>query len=61
MSAGREIAWTNKQFAMLRKNPKYSDLEIRCDGRVFKLHRAIVCTMSKTLTKECDGEFRVRR
>ncbi|KAL9533346.1 hypothetical protein SMMN14_03010 [Sphaerulina musiva] len=58
MSPGREITWTNKQFAMLRKNPKYSDLEIRCDGRVFKLHRAIVCTMSKTLTKECDGQFR---
>ena len=36
-------------------DPKYSDLEIRCDGKTFRVHRAIVCSKSKVLAEECDG------
>nr|POF16315.1 hypothetical protein CFP56_23833 [Quercus suber] len=34
-------------MAALFANPKYSDLEIQCHGKVFSVHRAIVCARSK--------------
>lgn len=43
----------------LLNDPKYADLEIRCDGKSFKLHRAIVCPRSKVLDIECSGGFLV--
>lgn len=52
------MSWTTDNFAALRTSSKYSDLEIRCDGRVFKVHRTIVCTASSVLAKECDGSFK---
>lgn len=46
-------------IAKLRTDPKYPDLKIHCEGRVFQVHRAIVCPLSKVLAKECDGLFQV--
>ncbi|CAK4033960.1 BTB POZ domain [Lecanosticta acicola] len=42
----------------LLENPKYSDLEIVCDGYVFQVHRNIVCLRSEVLAKECDGKYK---
>lgn len=39
---------------------KYADLTIRCGGRDFKAHRAIVCTQSAFFDKACSGGFKVR-
>jgi len=39
------------------ESKKYSDLTIRCDDRVFKVHRAIVCPRSHFFTAACDGPF----
>ncbi|KAF2165107.1 hypothetical protein M409DRAFT_24493 [Zasmidium cellare ATCC 36951] len=41
----------------LLHDPKYADLEIRCGGKSFKVHRAIVCSRSKVLDRECSGGF----
>ena len=44
--------------AKLLINPKYSDLTITCDGREFKVHKAIVCSASPVLAAECDHRMR---
>ncbi|KAK4498499.1 hypothetical protein PRZ48_011157 [Zasmidium cellare] len=36
---------------------RYADLEIRCPGKRFKVHRAIVCPRSKVLDRECSSGF----
>lgn len=41
----------------LLSSGKYSDLEIRCDGKIFKVHRNIVCGRSNVMDTECDGGF----
>ena len=41
-------------------DPKYSDVEIRCEGKSFQVHRNVVCSLSKVLAKECDDGFQVR-
>ncbi|CAG8976642.1 hypothetical protein HYALB_00002158 [Hymenoscyphus albidus] len=33
----------HSMLASLRNNNKYADLEIHCNGKVFKVHKAIVC------------------
>ncbi|KAK3719627.1 hypothetical protein LTR37_004164 [Vermiconidia calcicola] len=43
-----------KRVGSLLIDPKYSDLEICCDGRTYLVHRAIVCSRSEVLAKECD-------
>lgn len=48
------------RIAGLCSDPKYCDLEIRCEGKSFKVHRNIVCLLSDVLAKECDGGFQVR-
>ncbi|KAI9651107.1 hypothetical protein NHQ30_001144 [Ciborinia camelliae] len=40
---------------------KYSDLIIKCQGKKFKLHRAIVCSQSKPLSAAIDHGFKVIR
>ena len=46
-------------------NEKYADLTVNCGsglgapGRVFKLHRAIVCPQSEFFDKACSGGFQV--
>ncbi|CZT12787.1 uncharacterized protein RAG0_16492 [Rhynchosporium agropyri] len=37
---------------------KYSDLLIKCKGKEWKVHRAIVCLQSKPLTAAIDGKFK---
>ncbi|CAK4033961.1 BTB POZ domain-containing [Lecanosticta acicola] len=44
-------------FSRLLDDPKYSDLEIVCDGHVFRVHRNVVCSQSRVLERECDGNF----
>lgn len=46
-------------MSALLNDSKYADLEIRCDGKTFKVHRAIVCPRSKVLDIECSGGFLV--
>ncbi|KAL2062698.1 hypothetical protein VTL71DRAFT_5770 [Oculimacula yallundae] len=41
----------------LLKSEKYSDLQILCEGKVFNVHRAIVCTRSKVLAAMMDTGF----
>lgn len=38
---------------------KYADLVIKCHGRSFKVHHAIVCPRSRVWDKECSGGFMV--
>lgn len=38
---------------------KYSDMTITCQGYVFKVHCAVVCTRSKPLAASIDGNFKV--
>lgn len=38
---------------------EYSDLNICCAGRVFKVHRLEVCPKSEFFRKACDGRFKV--
>ncbi|KAF8852305.1 hypothetical protein BDZ45DRAFT_749703 [Acephala macrosclerotiorum] len=43
--------------AAMLKSGRYSDLTIKCRGRVFKVHRNVVCLQSKPLAAHVDGEF----
>ena len=38
---------------------KYTDLVLCCQGKEFKVHKAIVCTQSPVLAAACDGGFKV--
>jgi hypothetical protein len=38
---------------------KYSDLVIKCKGKVFNVHPNIVCLQSKPLAAMVDGKFLV--
>ncbi|KAF4633274.1 hypothetical protein G7Y89_g4845 [Cudoniella acicularis] len=44
--------------AELFKSKKYGDLTIKCKGREFKVHRAIVCLQYKPLAATVGGEFK---
>ena len=48
------------RIADLFSDPKYSDVEIRCRDKSFKVHRSIVCSLSKVLATECNSKFQVR-
>ncbi|CAG8959316.1 hypothetical protein HYFRA_00013086 [Hymenoscyphus fraxineus] len=43
--------------ASLLEDPKYADLEIRCQEKVYKVHQNIVCLQSKVLARCVDGGF----
>ncbi|KAK4550799.1 hypothetical protein LTR36_000379 [Oleoguttula mirabilis] len=47
-----------KSIGSLLLDPKYSDLEIRCEGRSYNVHRAIVCSSSEVIARMCNGEFK---
>lgn len=38
-------------------DPKYSDLQIVCQGVTFHVHRNVVCPQLKVIERECDGEW----
>ena len=38
---------------------KYTDLVVKCQGKEFKVHRAIVCSQSKPLAAALDNGFKV--
>ncbi|KAF7859654.1 hypothetical protein EAF04_008733 [Stromatinia cepivora] len=47
-----------KFISQLYSIGKYSDLTIKCQGKEFKVHRAIVCPQSKPLAAAIDHEFK---
>ncbi len=44
----------------VREEEKYSDLVIECEGREWRVHRAIVCSASAVHARECDGYMKER-
>lgn len=44
----------------LLESEKYSDLTLICQGVLFKVHCAIVCTQSPFFAAAVDGKFKVR-
>src|ERR1700722_18825889 len=46
-------------LAQLMGSEKYSDLKLVCEGHVFRVHKATVCSQSPVLTAACDGAFQV--
>lgn len=38
---------------------KYTDLEIKCSGESFRVHRAVVCNKSAVLAEQCENGFLV--
>jgi hypothetical protein len=47
-------------LSALRLSEKFSDMTIRCGGRDFKAHRAIVCSQSSFFDGALSGGFSVR-
>ncbi|KAJ8061745.1 hypothetical protein OCU04_009542 [Sclerotinia nivalis] len=47
-----------KFISQLYSTGKYSDLTIKCQGKEFKVHRAIVCPQSKPLAAAIDHGFK---
>ncbi|RDA90593.1 hypothetical protein CP533_6939, partial [Ophiocordyceps camponoti-saundersi (nom. inval.)] len=47
-----------RDLSRLLVDEKYSDLTIRCGGRNFKVHRAILCSQSAFFAKACDIGFK---
>lgn len=48
----------NCGIGSLLESGKYSDLVIVCDGRNFKVHKAVLCPQSEVITRECDIDMR---
>ena len=48
-----------KRVGSLFNDPKYADLQVRCDGKIFYVHRAIVCSVSEVLANECEVALKV--
>ncbi|KAK4958235.1 hypothetical protein LTR10_004661 [Elasticomyces elasticus] len=40
------------------KNPKYTDLTIKCGHREWQVHKFVVCSQSPFFAKACDGSFK---
>ncbi|KAK6442823.1 hypothetical protein LTR95_000929 [Oleoguttula sp. CCFEE 5521] len=41
-------------------NARYADFTVTCEGRKWKIHKAIVCTQNKWLAKDFEGQDDVR-
>ncbi|KAK3672901.1 hypothetical protein LTR78_007254 [Recurvomyces mirabilis] len=44
-------------IATLRDSMNHSDLVIRCERRELHVHKAVLCSASKVLSKACDKKF----
>lgn len=51
----------HSSISALLFSDKFSDMTIRCDGREFKAHRAIVCTQSRFFDAAFSHTFQVCR
>ena len=38
---------------------KYSDVIIKCRGNEYKVHRLVICPLSRFFERACTGEFMV--
>lgn len=47
-------------LSQLYRAGEFSDLLLRCGGREFHIHKAIVCPRSRFFARACAGEFSVR-
>jgi len=48
-------------LAKLYSSDKYTDMTIACNGRKFRVHKAVVCVQSKVFARAMDGNFREGR
>ncbi|KAK0863435.1 hypothetical protein LTR87_016212 [Friedmanniomyces endolithicus] len=44
-----------REMGALLRDPKFWDLEVRCEGRSYYVHRVIVCSNSPVLARECES------
>lgn len=44
-------------MASLLSSGRYNDFTIECKGRVFKVHKAVICPQSDVFTAALEGEF----
>lgn len=51
----------NTTASKLLESEKYSDLTIVCQGRQFKVHKAILCPQSDVISKLCDIDMVEKR
>lgn len=51
----------NTTAEKLLRSEKYSDLTIVCQGRQFKVHKAILCPQSDVISRLCDIDMAERR
>jgi len=54
-----DIAFTTT--SKLLRSEKYSDLTIVCQGRQFRVHKAILCPQSEVISKLCDIDMLERK
>ena len=57
-AASRKLA---KDVDGLYGDSRYTDLTITCNGRKWRVHKAIVCTRCDFLATAVNGRFKVRR
>ncbi|PFH61461.1 hypothetical protein XA68_17292 [Ophiocordyceps unilateralis] len=55
---GQQEEGIYQSLKRLRLSGKYADLTIRCGGRDFKTHRAILCPQSSFFDKACHSGFK---
>lgn len=48
-----------RSLCELRRSDKFADMTIRCGGRDFKAHRAVVCSQSPFFDRALSGGFLV--
>ena len=51
----------NPVLSKLYSSDRYSDMTITCNGRRFRVHKAVVCVQSKVFARAMDGNFREGR
>ena len=59
MSSKTSFDSVEKLIRELMLSQKYTDMVLCCQGKEFKVHRAIICTQSPVLAAACDGGFKV--